>query len=81
MSDDEPTDKELYGELARRLHLAYVSCRVRLAYSTVERRFPREMPGPYWIELAKHLTEDLLDSVDDVLPPVDAPARSWGGDN
>jgi hypothetical protein len=80
--DDEPTDEELYGELARRLSLAYTSCHARVAYSTLERRFRGEPPGSYWLELAKRVTEEVMSHGDESGPRSSDVSVSHGrGDN
>jgi hypothetical protein len=79
--DDEPTDEEIYGELARRFSIAYTSTVARLAYSTVEKRLKDQgPPGSFWIELAKRVTHDVQeaadedqDDSDEGKPPEDGP--------
>jgi hypothetical protein len=66
MANDRPTDEEIYGELARRLFIAFASCQARLAYGTFERKYARddEPPGRFWIDVAKQVTANVMQSLD-----------------
>lgn len=83
MSDEQLTDEELYGELARRLRIAYASYAAGLAYSTVERKYARrgEPAGNYWMELAKRIVGDVASRMDEDSDVADLPETGGRGDN
>jgi hypothetical protein len=83
MSDEQLTDEEVYGELARRLRIAYASYAAGLAYSTVERKYarPDEPAGKYWMELAKHIVGDVAKRMNEDGDVADLPESGGRGDN